>query len=392
MAAPATTSTTATATASPTADTATLGEKRSPFPGVPSKESALDRGTDDRTLKPKSSAQRNRSKAPPQFRVDEAIATIENARSLTDAPVPRFILAREWVGHVHRWLKGLVTAEKLSAAFQVEVLRDPLLSLPVTDQLARLALNETAYLYQRLHDPLIRPLGSGAWERTLNSVRAARIPLLVLNSEFVSFELGEAAKLPSVATTIPNLTPAEGHVMAWLRKYRSAFERTETRFDIDRRGIAGAIAWEALFNVRTRSPRSAGPGKVHLWEVLKTPVAEEVEQRKILPPCSAEERRKILATPEGSILYIGAIMRGFATIARPAGYDLDCDPPTLANCYNAFNLINWERHMTRKAMSEPQTQRPTLKLGNAMGFWVRDHLAYLEDGVGVSARCRAAET
>jgi len=52
---------------------------------------------------------------------------------------------------------------------------------------------------------------------------------------------------------------------------------------IDRRAIAGVIAWEALKNLRTFSPRSVGPGKVHLWEVKGNVVAEVVEDLGYLP-------------------------------------------------------------------------------------------------------------
>jgi hypothetical protein len=355
---------------------------------VPSEERALDRGAGDRAVTRPPTVPRTLSNAPatsPRFRVDEAIATLEQAWRLADAPVPRFILAREWVEHVHRWLSRLVTAEKLRATFQVELARDPLLSRPVAEPLALAALHDTGYLHRRLQDPLVRPLGLGTWDAAIRSVRAARIPLLVLNGEFVSFELAEAAKLPSVVTALPNLTPREQQVLAWLQKYRAAFESTEAHFPVDRRGMAGAIAWEALFNPRSSSPRSAGPGKIHLYEFTKTPVAVEVEQRNLLPARSFAERRQILATAEGAILYVGAIMYGFAEIAAAAGYAIDCDAAMLANCYNAFNLAYWERHLARR--EESRDSPAALELGNAMGFWVRDHLAYLEEGVGVSNRC-----
>ena len=188
-----------------------------------------------------------------------------------------------------------------------------------------------------------------------------------------------------MVTALPNLTPGEQQVLAWLQQYRAAFESTEARFPVDRRGMAGAIAWEALFNPRSSSPRSAGPGKIHLYEFTKTPVAVEVEQRNLLPARSFAERRQILATAEGAILYVGAIMYGFADIAAAAGYAIDCDPAMLANCYNAFNLAYWERHLARR--EESRDFPAPLELGNAMGFWVRDRLAYLEEGVGVSNRC-----
>ena len=376
------------------APTDRAGTGRTPSERVRAADRSLDRGTGDgaaASLPIAGQVPRAAPTAPPAFRVDEAIATLEQARRLVEAPVPRFILAREWVGHVQRWLSVLTTPDRLNAAFQVELARDPLLSRPVAVPLALAALQDTGYLHRRLQDPLVRPLGTGTWDVAIRSVRAARVPLLVLNGEFVSFELAEAAKLPSVVTTLPNLTPPEQQVLAWLQKYRAVFESTEARFPVDRRSMAGAIAWEALFNPRSSSPRSAGPGKIHLYEFTKTSVAVEVEQRNLLPARSYAERRQILATAEGAILYVGAIMHGFAQIATAAGYAIDCNAALLANCYNAFNLTYWERHLARKeAARDPAAPRAPLELGNAMGFWVHDHLAYLDDGVGVSDRCRVA--
>lgn len=361
---------------------------------VPAEERSLDRATVDNSITPPPATTTSSTAAAvtqPAFRVDEAFATLEQAQRLTDAPLPRFILAREWVGHVHRWLSDLATPAKLNAAFESSPLRDPLMSRMVAEPLVLTAVQETAYLHRRLRDPLGRPLSRGEWDVSIRKIRAARVPLLVLNGEFVSFELAEASTLPSAVTTLRNLTPPELQVLAWLQKYRAVFERTEARFSADRRGMAGAIAWEALFNPRSSSPRSVGPGKIHLYEFTKTAVAEEVEQRHLLPAHEFAERRAILATADGAILYVGAILGGFVQIAAAAGYAIDCDAALLANCYNAFNLTYWERHLARKEQArDPATPRAALELGNAMGFWVRDHLAYLEEGVGLGDRCRVA--
>lgn len=350
-----------------------------------------DRSIDDRSLEqpPQAAVVGAKPRVQRAFRVDEAIATLEHAWQLAAAPVPRFILAREWVGHVLRWMRAIVTDENVRARFTTETVRDPLMSRPVADPLLRMAVGETAYLLRRLQDPLVRELSRATWDKAIQSVRAARVPLLVLNDEFVSFELAQATTLPTANTNLPNLTPAENHVLAWLQKYRGDLEDAEARYVIDRRGIAGAIAWEALIDARASSPRSIGPGKVHLWEFFKTPLAEEVEQAGLVPTRSPDERRKILATRSGSITYIAAIMKAFADIARDHGYSIDCDPSMLANCYNAWNLANWRTHVARKEEArDPKSPRAALTLGNPMGFWVQANLNYLEEGVGVSDRCR----
>lgn len=356
-------------------------------------ETVGDRSIDDRSLEQPPQAEVVGAKPRTQraFRVDEAIATLEQARHLAAAPVPRIILAREWVGHVLRWLRAIVTNENVHARFTTETVRDPLMSRSVADPLLRMAVGEVAYLLRRLQDPLIRELSQTTWDKSIQSVRAARVPLLLLNDEFVSFELAEATTLPAANTKLPNLTPAENHVLAWLQKYRGDLEDAEVRFTVDRRGMAGAIAWEALFDPRSSSRRSTGPAKVHLWEFFKTPLAEEVEQAGVVPTRSTSERRKILATPNGSITYIAAIMKGFADIARDHGYSIDCDPSMLANCYNSWNLANWKTHLARKEEArDPKSARAPLALGSPMGFWVQANLNYLEEGVGVSDRCRTA--
>ena len=55
-----------------------------------------------------------------------------------------------------------------------------------------------------------------------------------------------------------------------LTQHRAEIIAAERRFKVDRRAIAGAIAWEALINVRGRFTqifgRGVGPGKALVWD------------------------------------------------------------------------------------------------------------------------------
>jgi hypothetical protein len=84
----------------------------------------------------------------------------------------------------------------------------------------------------------------------------------------VSGEIGACYLEPS--SPLRDLTPAQRQVLAWLRAYRREIEQAEREFRIDRRAIAGAIAWEMLKNVWQQSLRSVGPGKIHLWNYSAT--------------------------------------------------------------------------------------------------------------------------
>ena len=196
----------------------------------------------------------------------------------------------------------------------------------------------------------------------------------------ISFELAEAAKLPDIPTKLRDLSPAESHVLAWLRVHKDEVANTERERKIDRRAISGAIAWEALVNVRSGSMRAVGPGKVHVVEnpVLggEETVAQQVEERGYAEKQTFGSRLKLLATPSGSIYYIGAIMAAIADLAERYSYPIRCNAPILTMVYQAWDLKQWEAKLSAKKGREP------LQLGSGMGTWVADHLEYLEEAVG----------
>ena len=200
----------------------------------------------------------------------------------------------------------------------------------------------------------------------------------------VSIELADA----------PAATTSEGRVFFWLLKNIGGIVATEQTYSIDRRAIAGAIAWEALRNPKdslerelrtaTGTARFSGPGKVHYKESLLpttslTPpgvtAAIEIEQRGRLPVQTVEQRRQIVATTVGALRYIGAIMRECSDIAAQGGYYLDCDPPSLTTFYNS-----WDMHEVERLFS--QRRVPAALAPNDMGIWMGGNMTFIERAVG----------
>lgn len=210
-----------------------------------------------------------------------------------------------------------------------------------------------------------------------------QLQLLALKPEPapISLELADA----------PQASTSEGRVFLWMVKNISGIVAMEQKFSIDRRAIAGAIAWEALQNAYTGPAsdlatsagvaRFSGPGKVHYKEFRTeegNPVARQVEQLGRLPMQSMEGRRKILATMPGALLYIGTIMREFSNAAAQGGYYLDCDPPILTTFYNGSWSIQRAQEFFQNERKAPTILRP----GPLMGSWVQANIRLIERMVG----------
>ena len=220
-----------------------------------------------------------------------------------------------------------------------------------------------------------------------NALTRSPSPTALTGQTEVSFEIG-ASYMPTPTNLA--LSHAEMQVLSALRARRSNIIGAERRFRVDRRAIAGAIAWEMLKNVRRWSPRSAGWGKVHLynysWKGLVgvmagavgvDTIAAETEEAGYLPKKTFPQRKAILETPEGSITYIAAIMAAIADIAGYAGFeDIRSNPIILCNVYQQHTLKSWEEYLRDKPAGS------SFAAGNEMAIWVRSHLAFLEEGVG----------
>jgi hypothetical protein len=197
-------------------------------------------------------------------------------------------------------------------------------------------------------------------------------------------ETGVSAEL---AEAPPATTPRE-RVYLWLVERKRLFDQAETNHRVDRRAIAGAIAWEALENVKAHRffSRWSGPGKVHhtkFWfqkGYLLEPrtLVEQVEHERRLPrPFGPDDRALALKDPRYSIHVIGALMDAFADAAAEGGYNIRDDPAMLANFYNAWDLTQARRHFARKRYPKP------LSLGNRMSRWVMENLGWLSKAVGL---------
>ncbi len=184
----------------------------------------------------------------------------------------------------------------------------------------------------------------------------------------VSFELSDA----------PRADNAGERVKLWLQKYLLQIIAAEKLYGVDRRAIAGAIAWEALVNVSLVSLRAVGPGKVHVytnWWGGEDTFAKQVEDAGYIAKCNLTERKRLLATPEGAIQYIAAIMKAIAFEAHEVKYDIYNDPPILTTFYNSRDLHKTHEHF--ETNKPPHTLKP-----NDMGIWVMNNIKYLEDAVG----------
>jgi hypothetical protein len=206
----------------------------------------------------------------------------------------------------------------------------------------------------------------------------------------ISYELIDAWNLPGPTNVPPGmpLTPAQMQVLSWLQFYRGLIVDAEKRWKVDRRAIAGAIAWEALENVMPSAiridgfGRSSGPGKVHysteyLWGE-GDPITKQVETAGYLPRLTMEARRARLATPIGAIDYIGACMSALADITATSKHKfrMRCRPDILAFTYNARDLNTWKKHLHDKPIGDPFVAGPK------MGLWVVAQWDYLEAAVG----------
>jgi len=220
----------------------------------------------------------------------------------------------------------------------------------------------------------------------------------------ISYELSDAPPM-CVRTTLHSMTLDQMQVLAWLQQYRSDIILAAKDFKVDRRAIAGAIAWEALENVhgsvgggfRKSAGVIVGAGKLHLkrpsWGAVGGLVYPVITDEDTWPkaaedagiiakPKTSGDRAAIAGSPKGAIRYIGASLDLIAITYEKAGSPGKCDPPIrhnpiiLTNVYQAKLPSEWARRVKTIKPGE------TLKGGNEMDIWISRNLQYLEDGVG----------
>jgi hypothetical protein len=191
-------------------------------------------------------------------------------------------------------------------------------------------------------------------------------------------------------------------VFLWLQDQADEIVRAEQFYRVDRRAIAGAIAWEALMNPPSllrrlfgRAPLVAGKPHVreHYLPIEGEPVAKQVEEAGYLPRQTLAGRKRAVATPAGAIKYIAGIMAAFADATATTRYytaasryglrrrDPRCDPSLLTYVYQGVKdegreLKWWVEHLNAKEVKTP------LDLANDMPNWLRQHLWFIEAAVG----------
>ena len=212
----------------------------------------------------------------------------------------------------------------------------------------------------------------------------------------LSYELADAPE-ECVPTTLRSASPAEMRTIVWLRQHKGQIIAAEARFSVDRRAIAGAIAWEALKNNSKATNfghslgfgRSVGPGKVHirsgfLLGGVESTWSFQVEKRGLLKAQTEDDRKALLATPDGAIQYIAAAMDLVAMIYETAGSPGVCSPEMrinpfiLTNEYQGSDPDKWSARVKTIAAGD------VLKAGNQMAIWlaVPRNMTLVEDSVG----------
>lgn len=217
------------------------------------------------------------------------------------------------------------------------------------------------------------------------------LPILELPPEWsweftLSLELWGAYHLPfpSVDPDGARFSRRENAVLSWLELHRETILEEARARNISPQAIAAAIAWEALENPSpTMAPIGAtwsGPGKVHF--VDHNTVVLEVEQEKWLeanqlPSQTEKQRAKIVATPEGSIKYIAAIMEGYANVTDqfPCYKSIRYNVGMLTQLYHGEKgLEAW--HQKLKAKQDAGDMN--FKLENPMPIWVAANKEFLD--------------
>ncbi|MFC9201320.1 hypothetical protein ACFT79_09375 [[Kitasatospora] papulosa] len=202
----------------------------------------------------------------------------------------------------------------------------------------------------------------------------------------LSLELWGAYNLPfpSVDPDGTRFSRRENAVLSWLELHRETILKEAKARNISPQAIAAAIAWEALENPSpTMAPIGAtwsGPGKVHF--VDHNTVVLEVEQKtwlkgNRLPAQTEEQRAKILATPEGSIRYIAAIMEGYANVTdqSPCYKSIRYDVGMLTQLYQGGKgLKAWHARLQEKQKEGDMSLKPE----NPMPVWAAASKRFLD--------------
>jgi hypothetical protein len=191
----------------------------------------------------------------------------------------------------------------------------------------------------------------------------------------------ESSDLSDELSEAPMAPTGKERVQLWMKKYAGILELAEKRHGVDRRAIAGAIAWEALQNVQnsTWPGRWSGAGKVHNREFKVqegNPASKVVGDEGYLPPRTEKERQKENEDPVGAITFVATIMQAHAEAADAGKYDIRGDPGMLCTFYNSWDIATTRGYF-------PKTKKaPDALTPNVMGSWVEAELGWIESATG----------
>jgi len=192
--------------------------------------------------------------------------------------------------------------------------------------------------------------------------------------------------LSSELSNSPAAATSAERVFAWLRLRAWEIGALESYFGVDRRAIAGVVAWEALCNVRGVSAgvigRFVGAGKNHTrQDKVGLPgsgefVASEVEELGLLPSQTVSERW--LALAGDSLPYIAAGMRMAADISRGYGIDISTNPAMLTWFWVSQTGVSFIDRLSMKTDRKFDTSK------EEMPTWVMANMGWLSSAVGES--------
>ena len=226
------------------------------------------------------------------------------------------------------------------------------------------------------------------FELALSVLQSFRGGAEVAAGEALSFEVRANPYSAALARRVPSgLSKQEARMWDWLRFHRKKIRKYATAFKIDRRAVAGVIAWEAMFNVMRSSPRSVGPGKMHLYDNAlggfgfdrEDALPDELEARGYVSKKTEAQQERWLATVRGSLEYISAGFRAAADITqRELKIDISYRPEVLVAFYHSFLLKDWEARMQEKRTKGDAT----FAIKSKMALWVDANLDFLDSAMG----------
>lgn len=191
---------------------------------------------------------------------------------------------------------------------------------------------------------------------------------------------------------------SQAQVFAWLRQHRALIVQAEQRFRVDRRAIAGVIAWESLMNARNSFPHLWDPGGMLLTVgVHGTPGrarpsldrtllhqiedADWLPEKERVPKQTDENRATQLATLEGAVVYIAAAMNAASHLARRAGFpSIRKNPIPLTFFWQKMDLVTWRQYLDEKPKTTAFT--PGLDPNRDIDAWVLQNNLFLTGAAG----------